>query len=379
MSVYIKIGIYSELYSCETPVALVEVGPHCITVFSACIEGVCACTYTLCGAVCQLKPCRFAAAILGFGTDVSTDDMYVLTGAYRSVRIVDHGCPSSYCCVNYASIVGEDFVDEMTCKVKEEISESKVRPVASRPRCVHSLCGITKSNGALRPITDCSMPEDSCINLYMDTTCEKFHYKSVDHVVDLMNRDDWGAVSDISSAYRTIHIIPSHRTYQGFQWDIGDGVNFYKDLRLCFGLKCVPYAFTKFSDFLVKCCYKQGADRIVNYLDDFGILGDSSSSCQDSQDILYRMFLNFGFKVAEAKSTTPCKQFKFLGILIDTDSFTISIDEDKLARVKREVSLLLDKDKCKRIHLEEVAGLLAHCATVIKGGRTFARRIYNVL
>ena len=40
---------------------------------------------------------------------------------------------------------------------------------------------------------------------------------------------------------------------------------------------------------------------------------------------------------------------------------------------------LKGKSWVSRKLLEQAAGLLAHCATVVKGGRTFTRRIYNIL
>ena len=84
---------YARLYDCCVPAAVVEIGPNCVApVFNTCINGVCDCVYVLCGAECQLKPCRFAAAVLAFGDDVTAADLYVLTSAYRGVRIVDHEC-----------------------------------------------------------------------------------------------------------------------------------------------------------------------------------------------------------------------------------------------------------------------------------------------
>lgn len=371
---------YAKVYDIEVPVAVVEVGPQCVTpVFQSCIEGVCDCTYTLCGAACQLIPCRFTAAVMGFGDDVDFDDAYVLTCAYRGVRIVDHNCPSAYYCDNYSTITGKRFSQEMNEKLCDELSENKVRIVENKPRCVHALGGIEKANGKLRPITDCSKPDGVNINVYMDTTCEKFRYKTVDTVVSLMYPFEYGAVSDIASAYRTIHVTPSHRTYQGCAWNFGEGRVYMEDLRLCFGLRSAPYAFTQFSNFVVKCCNIQGAGRCVNYLDDFVVLGGSEGECQESQDILHSMLINFGFKVAEDKGSPPSQRFKYLGIIIDTVKMTVSIDEDKLTRVKKEVLELLGKHIVKRKTLEEVAGLLAHCAAVVRGGRTFARRIYNAL
>ena len=371
---------YSELFNCDVPVAVVEVGPYCVApVFGECVAGTCGCMYKLCGARCQLRPCRFAAAILGFGCDVTRDDVYVLTCAYRGARLVDHGCDCEYEGENYSTITGSKAAGEMNVILGKELSEHKVRVVNSKPRCVHSLGGTEKSNGDLRPITDCSQPEGRSINEFMETTCRKFRYKTVDTVVGMLYPYDFGAVSDISSAYRTIHVLPAHRKFQGVSWNMGQGQVYMEDLRLCFGLRCAPFCFTQFSNFLVKCGGKQGIDRCINYLDDFVVLGSSESECGDSQAVLHRVLKNFGFGLAEKKVTAPAQVFKYLGIIVDSIKMTVSIGEDKVTRVKNEVLGLLDKTECKRKTLEEVTGLLAHCATVVKGGRTFARRIYNTL
>ena len=134
---------------------------------------------------------------------------------------MDRGCRTAYFCENYQSITKGPFRDDMTALVSREIELGKVRQVLDRPRCVHSLGGVEKSDHTLRPITDCSRPEGININLYMDETCAKFHYKTVDDAVNMINPNDYCSVTDISSAYRSLNVLPSHRTYQGFSW--GDG------------------------------------------------------------------------------------------------------------------------------------------------------------
>lgn len=261
----------------------------------------------------------------------------------------------------------------------DELLSDKVQRVPMAPRCVHSLGAVKKPNGKLRPITDCSQPPDININEHMTTTCSKFHYKTLDTVVHMMHESDFGAVSDIASTYRAMHIIPSHRCFQGFRWDLGRGPEFFEDLRLCFGGHCSPYAFIKFSDFVVKCINKMGVSRSVNYLDDFVVLGASEAECASNQELLHNMLFNFGFEVKSEKVTAPSQVCKYLCIVVNTIDMTLSIDDDKLLRVKNGVLDLLDKSTCPRKSLEEVAGLLAHCATVVKGGCSFARRIYNLL
>ena len=75
---------YSTIYGCDVPMALVEVGPDCfVPVFMNCVEGTCDCYYVLSGVRCQLRPCRFAAAVMGFDRDVTRDDIFVLTCVCR--------------------------------------------------------------------------------------------------------------------------------------------------------------------------------------------------------------------------------------------------------------------------------------------------------
>ena len=46
---------------------------------------------------------------------------------------------------------------------------------------------------------------------------------------------------------------------------------------------------------------------------------------------------------------------------------TLSVGEDKLSRVMREVQELQSVTKCSRKKLEKLAGLLAHCASGQRG------------
>ena len=367
------------LYNCVCPVAAVEVVPGSwVPVWDVCIEGKCSCVYILEGVTSQLKPCQFSAGIIQFGTNVTMTDIYVLTGVYRGFRIVDHGCEARYHCSNYESLVGQ-FKGEMDVKIKCELLESKVRTVKVKPRCVHALGGVEKADKSLRPITDCSKPDDISINSYMEECCKKFHYKSLDDVVEILHENSFGCVTDISNAYRSVAVLPSHRDFQGFTWDLGKGEEWYQDLRICFGLKSAPYIFTMVSNFVVKMGKNGGFPNCINYLDDFFITEQLESECMKAQNALGEVLRRLGFKVAVKKLILPSTSVKYLGIIIDTISMTLSVGEDKYQRVQNEVADIQGASKCKRKKLEQLAGLLAHCATVVRGGRTYTRRIYNLL
>ena len=369
----------ANIYNVAVPVCCVEVVPgNYIPVFESCLEGCCHCTYILQGVVTQLRPCQFAGYILCFDS-VSKQDWFVLTGVCRGFRILDKGCTSAYYCENYVTITKGKFKDEMTEKIKSELAEGKVRRVNVTPRCVHSLGGVVKSDGTLRPITDCSSPEEVNINQFMDNSCKKFHYHSVDDVVKVLDPMDYCAVTDIKGAYRSVNVTPSHRDYQGFKWDLGEGDVFFNDLCICFGLRSAPFLFTQISNFCVKCVNHEGVRRCFNYLDDFIVVGSDKQDCKAAQDKLHNVLTDLGFIIADNKVVHPGQEVKYLGIIINTVDMTLSIGEDKVLRVVKCVTDLKEKRWCSRKSLDQTAGLLAHCATVVKGGRTFSRRIYNLL
>ena len=101
---------------------------------------------------------------------------------------MDDYCPSSYICENYDSITGDEFYGEMSSVLKGELEAEKVSLSSYPPTCVHSFDAVKKSNGKLRPITDCSRPDNHSINNYMDSTFESFSYKLVDDAVELLNQ-----------------------------------------------------------------------------------------------------------------------------------------------------------------------------------------------
>ena len=165
---------------------------------------------------------------------------------------MDQDCPAAYHCSNYDSILSPDFYQEMSDLLVKELDEHIVSKVNLPPRCIHSLGAVVKSNGKLKPITDCSRPDDYSINNYMQSTFKSFSYNSVEDAVAVLDSNDFMAVVDISSAYRSVNINPDHLQFQGLTWDFGDGPEFLVDRRLFFGLRCAPNIFDALSSFVVK-------------------------------------------------------------------------------------------------------------------------------
>ena len=86
-----------------------------------------------------------------------------------------------------------------------------------------------------------------------------------------------------------------------------------------------------------------------------------------------------GFGINWSKATSPSPVVKYLGIEIDLVSQELRLPADKLNKARQDVLSLVGRTWCSRKELEHVTGVLSHCATVVKGGRTFTRRLFNLL
>ena len=98
------------------------------------------------------------------------------------------------------------------------------------------------------------------------------------------------AITDISSAYRSVSIRPLDCTYQGLKWNLdGDDV-YLKDQFLSFGTRVAPLIFSQISDAIVRCLGRRGVQS-VNYLDDFKVSGADEEECKNAQLTLHQFYV----------------------------------------------------------------------------------------
>ena len=351
-----------------------------IRIYDVCREGKCSCSHLIDGVPSQLKPCRAAPYLFGPSSlDSITEEEkdFLWRGLVGGFDIVDENCPSAYNCQNYDSILDEKFYPEMTELLLGELDQFKVSKVNYTPRCVHSLGAVLKSNGKLRPITDFSRPEGSSINNFMETTFRSFSYNSVEDAVDILSPGDFMSVVDISSAYRSVNVNPDHVNYQGFSWDFGSGPEFLLDRRLCFGLRCTPNIFDSLSSLIVKIAHANGACHVINYLDDFLIVAHSYDQCKAERDIVVAAIEHWK-KVSWKKVTDPATITTFLGITIDSEAMELSLPLAKVEKLKALILNILDRGHASKKDLESLGGMVSHCSYVVRSGRTFSRRIFDL-
>ena len=352
-----------------------------VEISESCAKGICTCENLVGGNHCNLRPCRVGSFVFSEECTLSAEVVYkIWNGLCDGFKIVDDNCDPSYDCDNYLSITQGHFRQEMSCLLKQELEEGKVSVCETKPSCIHSMGAVPKSDGRLRPITDCSMPEGQSVNNFMSTTCNDFKYNSVNDVACDLSPDDFMCVVDIASAYRSVPIYPEHSKFQGIRWDFDDGKGevLLQENRLSFGLRCAPYIFSLLSDLVVNMVKARGVTRIVNYLDDFVITESDYESCVKSQDLLLCVIRHLGFSISWKKVSPPSRNTVFLGITIDSEFMNLSIPQEKITKLLTMISDLENEGSASKKQLERLGGLVSHFSSVIRGGRTFCRRIYNL-
>lgn len=305
---------------------------------------------------------------------------YLSFGVQNGFYIVDPDADiSSYERENYSSVLhGEPhvFIDKL---IKSELSSRKYVLTSNKPTCIHSIGAIPKKSGGWRPITDCKRPIGSSINSFMSTTFREFCYTTVDNVIEIVQPGCYMASVDISAAYRSILIHPSQWKYQGIKWEIDGVQQFLCDTHVCFGLRCAPYLFTQVSNFILRCLHRRGFKSSLVYLDDFLVLGDTKEECLKAQLTLISILRSLGFFIAWNKCVAPTQKIVYLGVEFNSIDMSVRLPNDKMKRLFEELEFFTDKSRATKRQVQRLCGILAHCAKVVRGGRTFSQRVIHLL
>ena len=237
----------------------------------------------------------------------------------------------------------------------------------------------TSQPGKWRLILNLSSPDGGSVNEGIEPDLCSLQYFRLDEVVRYFCTMDPGALlakMDIDAAYRKVPVHPADRLLLGMQWN----GSIFVDTRLPFGLRSAPKIFSAVADALQWVFEQNGVTWVGHYLDDYITIGPHGS--QECGDNLHRMLAvcqRLGVPVAESKCAGPASTMVFLGFEIDTMSRIIKLPAPKLQRTLALVKEWMGRKVCKRRELESLLGHLQHAATVVRPGRTFVRRLIELL
>lgn len=235
------------------------------------------------------------------------------------------------------------------------------------------------NSGKWRLITDLSHPPGRSVNDGIDPALCSLTYSSVDQVAEVAASYPPGALLakvDVESAYRLIPVHPEDRWLQAVEWQ----GQFYIDPMLPFGLRSAPKIFNAAADALEWCLRDRGIRHVYHYLDDFIIIGPPGApDCAEALDILNRTCTELGVPIAEHKRDGPTTCLTYLGIEVDTKASQLRLPQEKLRRLRALLGEWGDRRVCERRQLESLIGTLNHACKVVRCGRSFLRRILDLL
>ena len=234
-------------------------------------------------------------------------------------------------------------------------------------------------SGKFRLITDLSFPHGASVNEGICPDLVSLSYIAVDDVAEIVQRLGKGSLlakMDIEAAYRLIPVHPQDRVLQGMEWE----GKIYVDPCLPFGLRSAPKIFNSVADALCWCLQQAGIRFVLHYLDDYIIMSPpNSSECARAVEILGQTCAQLGVPMAANKSEGPVTSLVFLGIVMDTVAGELRLPDDKLQRLRYLLQRWGSRRACCRRELESLIGILNHACKVVRPGRSFLRRLIDLL
>ena len=116
----------------------------------------------------------------------------------------------------------------------------------------------------------------------------------------------------------------------------------------------------------------------VHVIDDFLILSHSKEKCHQDLMAFIELCERLGVPLAPSKTVGPSTTIPFLGIILDSVMQEARLPEDKIDKARALLLVFLGKRKVTLKELQGLTGFLGFACSVIKPGRPFLRRLFDL-
>ena len=124
----------------------------------------------------------------------------------------------------------------------------------------------------------------------------------------------------------------------------------------------------------------KGVSFVIHYLDDFLLIGAPASlECREVLEVVLNIFNRLGLPVAMNKLEGPACCLTFLGFELDSRAMEIRLPSQKLVELQSLCNTWVGRRSASKRELESLIGKLSHASTVIPPGKTFMRRMFELL
>lgn len=223
---------------------------------------------------------------------------------------------------------------------------------------------IPKPNGKMRFILNLKG-----LNKFIST--KHFKLEDIRTALKLISKECYIATLDLKDAYFLINIHPESRKYLRF---IIDG-KMYEFNVLPFGICTAPYIFTKLMKPVVQLLRSCGHISSI-YLDDLFLTGQTYQECVQNIETTQMLLEALGFIINHEKSVKiPSKSCKYLGYIINTHKWQLSLPTEKRNRIKLELENLKKLKRCKIRKFAQLIGLLVSACPAIEYGWLYTKQL----
>ncbi|XP_030584735.1 uncharacterized protein LOC115779969 [Archocentrus centrarchus] len=294
-----------------------------------------------------------------------TTSSWVLKTVSRGYRLQFAVTPPRFLGIIHSQARGESarILQEEIHSLLEKRAICIVPPDQSRSGFYSRYFLVPKRGGrGLRPILDLR-----ALNEFL----RKYKFRMLTHasLVRLVRQGDWFTSVDLKDAYFHIPIYPPHRRYLRFAFR---GIC-YEYRVLPFGLSLSPRVFVRCTEAAIAPLRQQGI-RLATYLDDWLLLARSEQEAATQTCVVVKHLTDLGFIINTEKSVlSPAQHIIFLGLSLDSISFTASLSAERV-KAFRACLALFRLHKLVRFRLcLLLLGLMASAILVVRLGRLHMR------
>ena len=234
-----------------------------------------------------------------------------------------------------------------------------------------------KDTDKRRVILNLSYPSMNSVNdrvtrNYFDGQQFLLKFPTVDHIIDQIKATEGRvllAKIDIARAFRNLRIDPADTFKCGLKWQN----KYYLDISAAFGWVHGSAVFQLTSDAICDAMRRKGR-HVFAYIDDY-ILVSTKDMAHSHFAELYNLISDLGLPINPDKKPPPTRRLTCLGISIDLDTNTLSIEHNKLHKIYAECLQVSTKTHLTRKKFQSLLDKLMYLHKVIKLARVFVNRM----
>lgn len=302
-----------------------------------------------------------------------------VTHGFRITNIDDHGLIARQ--KNHPSATAASTRDAVEAQIITEINNGRYILCEKPPNIISALAAIPKPDSKdVRLIHDASRPHGCSINDH--ARGESYTCSTIQTAADMLGKGDFMGKIDLSSAYRSVPLHPADYPRAGLAWQFkGNSTESYMyDTRLMFGARLSACIFNMLTRAVIDIMNSRGHEgRYLVYCDDFFITSPSREICRSLMNELMSVLRELGFAINYNKVVGPATSITFLGVVINTEKYTLSLPHKKLSDLQVELVKICKNRSITYRGLQSICGKLNWACQVIYGGRVYMRRLLDAM